>query len=106
LKIVLVGGMTPILLIPPVRREEFEGCQFFDALNHRTSMDAGDAGNGGIGGKTCAGCLIQVHFNRAVDGVAIHADLRHIGNDRIFNAGVGGGFQGGNGCHWQALPLL
>jgi hypothetical protein len=67
-------------------------------------MDAGDSGNGRIGGETIAGCLIEVHFYRAVDSVAIHTDLRHISNNRIFNAGMRCVLQRGNGCHNAASP--
>ena len=77
---------------PPLGRDKFACSQFFDALNDGTSMDAGDAGNGGVGGETIADCLIDVHFYRGIDGIAIHADLRHIDNDAVFNASVRSGF--------------
>ena len=52
-------------------------------------MNAGDAGNGGVGGETGAGRLVQVHFNGGIDGVAVNADIRHIEDDCIVDAGVG-----------------
>ena len=68
-------------------------------------MDAGDAGNGGVGWETIAGCLIEVHFYRAVDGVAIHTDLGDIDNHTVFDAGMRGIFQRGNSRHEARSPL-
>src|SRR5262245_40213748 len=68
-------------------------------------MDAGHTGNGGVGGKTIAGCLIDVHFYRRINGVSVRVDLRHIRNDRIFNAGMWCVFQWGNSRHEACSPL-
>ena len=68
-------------------------------------MYAGDTANGGVGWETIAGCLIDVHFYRAVDGVAIHTDLGDIDNHAVFNAGMRCVFQRGNSRHEARSPL-
>ena len=57
-------------------------------------MDAGDTGNGGVGGETSAGCLIYMHFYRRIDGVAVHANLGHIGNNGVIMRVCGVCFSG------------
>ena len=49
--------------------------------------------------------LLDSHAFLSLNSVGVNADLRHICNDAVFNAGVRDGFQVSDGCHEARLSL-